>query len=216
MTGIYKITNPKNRVYIGQSVDINRRFNQYKTKLAKSQVKLNRSFLKYGFENHKFEVICTCDVKELDELEIYFIDLFNSIECGLNAKGGGSGGYMPKELRDKISKSHKGKKLKESTKIKLREINKANPVMKGKKHLFCTLYKMRLAGLKRKHTKETREKISKIQRINPQTAKPVIDVNTGVFYKSPREVAELYGYNLVTLRAYLNGSLPNKTNFVYA
>ena len=31
-TGIYKITNPNGKVYIGQSIDIDKRWNKYKVK----------------------------------------------------------------------------------------------------------------------------------------------------------------------------------------
>ena len=71
MTGIYKITSPKNRVYIGQSVNIKSRWSRYKKRLPKSQIKLNRSFLKYGVENHLFEVVEECLVSELNEKERY-------------------------------------------------------------------------------------------------------------------------------------------------
>lgn len=35
--GIYKITNPKNRVYIGQSVDVRHRIYSYKVSNCKDQ-----------------------------------------------------------------------------------------------------------------------------------------------------------------------------------
>ena len=37
MIGIYKITSPTNRVYIGQSVNIKKRFRSYIHKLGKRQ-----------------------------------------------------------------------------------------------------------------------------------------------------------------------------------
>ena len=44
MIGIYKITNPKGKVYIGQSIDINRRFNEYQKMLCSQSKKLYYSF----------------------------------------------------------------------------------------------------------------------------------------------------------------------------
>lgn len=38
--GIYKIKSPSNRIYIGQSWDIDKRLNYYKRLLCKSQIKL--------------------------------------------------------------------------------------------------------------------------------------------------------------------------------
>jgi group I intron endonuclease len=54
MTGIYKITSPTKKVYIGQSKDIIKRFKSYNQKLGKGQPRLNNSFLKYGIKNHVF------------------------------------------------------------------------------------------------------------------------------------------------------------------
>jgi len=85
MIGIYKITSPTKKVYIGQSVNIERRFKEYKRSLAKGQVLLNRSFLKYGIERHKFEIICECEITELNNKERYFQLLYSAIgKNGLN------------------------------------------------------------------------------------------------------------------------------------
>ena len=66
MIGIYKITSPTNRIYIGQSINIEYRFKQYRWIKAKSQTRLRNSFLKHGVENHKFEIVCeTKTIKKL-------------------------------------------------------------------------------------------------------------------------------------------------------
>jgi len=67
MIGIYKITSPTSKVYIGQSTDVKRRFCTYKgnpTAYATS-VKLHRSLVKHGAENHTFEIIEECDTDDL-------------------------------------------------------------------------------------------------------------------------------------------------------
>jgi len=63
--GIYKITSPSGRVYIGQSVDILHRFKTYVKMYVKNekQVKLFRSFTKHGVENHTFEIIEECEME---------------------------------------------------------------------------------------------------------------------------------------------------------
>ena len=74
--GIYKITSPSNRIYIGQSTQIDYRWNQYKycnNTYNNYNPLINRSFLKYGWENHKFEIIEECDINILDEREIFWI-----------------------------------------------------------------------------------------------------------------------------------------------
>jgi len=52
--GIYKITNPKGRVYIGQSINIEKRLSNYKKFNCKSQPKLHLSFVKYLYHNIYF------------------------------------------------------------------------------------------------------------------------------------------------------------------
>jgi group I intron endonuclease len=85
MIGIYKITSPTKRVYIGQSKNIKRRFKEYKYKLAKGQPRLNNSFLKHGIEKHNFEIICYCNETQLNDLERFYQILFSATDDnGLN------------------------------------------------------------------------------------------------------------------------------------
>lgn len=84
MIGIYKITSPSERIYIGQSRDIERRFKNYKSSGSVGQLKLQKSFLKYGYINHIFEVVEECAISELNKREHYWGHFYNSIENGLN------------------------------------------------------------------------------------------------------------------------------------
>ena len=87
MIGIYKITNPKGKIYIGQSTDIEYRFYGYKKIIrCKSQKKLYNSLIKYGVENHTFSIIEECDVEVMNERERYWQDYFDVIKKGLNLK----------------------------------------------------------------------------------------------------------------------------------
>jgi len=93
--GIYKITNPNNRIYIGQSKNIVNRWNQHKYQYGKNNIILSRSILKYGYEKHKFEIIENCSVDELNQKEIYWINYYKSNyklypeNNGLNLSDGG-------------------------------------------------------------------------------------------------------------------------------
>lgn len=216
MICIYKIKSPSGKVYIGQTIDWNRRFREYKQRLGKSQTKLYRSFLKYGYINHTFEVLIECEIEKLDFYECYYIDLYDSVNNGLNSKGGGSAGYMPMDLRKRISESHKGKIIKESTKEKLRFYKGKNHHMFGKTLPEHVKKKMSEKAKLRKHTPETKAKLSLIQiGGNSPMAKLVLDTNTGIYYDSPRDVANTFNFNLSTLRSWLNGGLKNKTQFIY-
>ena len=84
--GIYKITNPKGKIYIGQSINIERRFKEYKKLYCSQSRKLYYSLKKYGVENHLFEIIEECDIILLNEREEYYILLFKSHINGLNIK----------------------------------------------------------------------------------------------------------------------------------
>ena len=112
--GIYKITSPSGKTYIGQSVNIFKRFKQYIRFDCKKQIQLYNSLKKYGWEQHIFEVIETYLIEQLDERETFykqqFINKFgwdNALFCQLID---GKGGYRSEETKQKISKSQKGKK----------------------------------------------------------------------------------------------------------
>ena len=64
--GIYKISSPKGRIYIGQSVNINYRWYQHRHNTNQEYALLYRSFKKYGVENHLFTLIEECAKEYLD------------------------------------------------------------------------------------------------------------------------------------------------------
>lgn len=87
MIGIYKITSPEGKVYIGQSRNIKKRFAQYKSiKSSRSQTGLHASFKKHGISGHSFEVICECSPNELNTLERFYQEEYKVIDDskGLN------------------------------------------------------------------------------------------------------------------------------------
>lgn len=113
MSGIYKITNPKGKVYIGQSVNVDNRKKYYKSLRCKNQTKIYNSLKKYGFENHIFEIVCYCDISELNELERYYQEIYNVIDSGLNCKltnTNDSSGVLSEETKNKIRNVNLGKK----------------------------------------------------------------------------------------------------------
>lgn len=125
-TGIYKITNIKNgKVYIGQSVDIERRWMTHKIHTKKENGKkfpIHHSLKKYWFENFSFEIIEECGVEVINEREQYYISFYNSmLPNGYNCDSGGkSGGYLSQERIDKMS----GVESSLSTRIKMSDNQK--------------------------------------------------------------------------------------------
>jgi group I intron endonuclease len=225
--GIYKITSPSGRVYIGQSIDIKRRFKEYKKIRCKKQVRLYSSFKKYGLINHIFEVIEVCLEQELNTRERYWQDVYKVLEeRGLNCKltkTEDRSGKLSENIKLKISKSNKG----------LQNLSGDRNPMWGKKHSAESLQKMKTckrsyvgesnpnfgktgAMLGKKHTKKTIEKLKNMFSggKNP-AAKKVIDTETKIIYDSAAEAAIAFGINKYTLRRYLNNSLPNKTTLIY-
>ena len=88
--GIYKVTNKINgKVYIGQSVDIGRRWRQHMT--AEDDIYFHKAIQKYGVENFEWEVIEQCKKKDLDERESYWIEYYDSFNKGYNCTKGGGG-----------------------------------------------------------------------------------------------------------------------------
>jgi group I intron endonuclease len=128
-SGIYKITNPEGKVYIGRSKNVEvrfKRYSQYKT--ANIQPKLFNSFDVYGFENHIFEIL---DYKDDIELESKYIQEYNSYKDGLNSNRGGGGplghNKITRNLISMMGKNNKGKRVNSHWKGKTRsEENKLN------------------------------------------------------------------------------------------
>ncbi len=114
-SGIYKITNPEGKIYIGKSVDCHRRFNDYRALDCKNQPGILYSLKMYGWFHHTFEVIEECVNDVLITRERYWINHYNSIKEGLNSDGNNRGpkkGYkLNRVFTPQILKS-KSKKMK--------------------------------------------------------------------------------------------------------
>ena len=126
MIGIYRIQNNINgKSYIGQSVNIERRWKDEK-KMKDTNDHLTKSFLKYGIDNFTFSVIEECKVEELDEKEQFYIEKYktNDPNFGYNMNSGGSKfKKWNDEIKEKIAKSQRGKHHTEETKEKLRQFH---------------------------------------------------------------------------------------------
>jgi group I intron endonuclease len=159
MVGIYKITSPAGRIYIGQSIDIKRRWRKYQYEMNKYQYKLYNSFQKYGFNNHVFEIIEECDIELLNQSERYWQDCYDVLNGGLNCqltKDKDRSGFFSEEHRSKISKSNKGKKRKVEFGLYL------STVLIGKKRTNETKNKISLLRNRKEHNNAIIKAKSKI------------------------------------------------------
>jgi group I intron endonuclease len=212
MMGIYKITSPSRRIYIGQSVDIDRRFAKYNSiENTKEQPALVRSFIKYGVINHIFEVIEKCEFKELNNRERYWQEFYDVLKYGLNCQLV-STDILPmivsEETKKKIGDGNRGKILSEKTKRKISENNAKN--MLGKKHKPEAIKKLRDFNLGKKLSEETKLKMSKLE----CRCRKIIDVETNIIYNSITEVSKLFNINLQRLRYFLQ-TYKQYENFKY-
>lgn len=146
MIGIYKITSPSGKVYIGQSIDIKYRFITYRRLRCKSQTRLYYSFIKHGVENHLFEVVCECKPEQLCELERHYQDFYNTIGSnGLNCIAKSTNDkspYISEETRKRLRDSHVGYVLTEEHRMKISNAHKGKKVhpnyLNGvKKPVYC-------------------------------------------------------------------------------
>jgi group I intron endonuclease len=133
MIGIYRITNPKGKVYIGQSILIEKRWNSYKSLNCENQVRLFRSLQKYGISEHIFEVVEECAFEELNTKERYWQDLYEVLgEKGLNCKLTGTAdksGQHSEASKQKMAETRTGQKRGPQT---LEHIVKRTAHAKGK------------------------------------------------------------------------------------
>lgn len=237
MIGIYKITSPTGKIYIGQSIDIEKRLRVYKNLNCTHQQKLYNSLKKHGIDKHNFEIIHICRCDELNKLEKYYVDLFQTFNSkhGLNLKdGGGSKGatseetrrkqsassmgqIMSVESRKKMSEAHKGKKQSKEHIEKLRKKrlgSKRNDETRKKMSAWVRTEemkkKMSLSMLGKKKSIEARLKKSEYQK------KIILHVETGVFYVGVEDAATYYKkYTKGYLYQVLNGTKKNKTPLMY-
>lgn len=178
ISGIYKITSPSGRVYIGQSWNIKHRWYTYRCPgFRKTQPKLYASFHKYGARNHDYTILMVLPHGTLqsvmDECEQFFIALFRDRDVSLlNLAYGGRGGRHSEETRQKIglkSKGHPpnktsykkghGSGLSRPTYI----VDKIRASNTGKRHSEATKTIIRAKRARQviTHSEETREKISR-------------------------------------------------------
>ena len=124
LAGIYIIKNNLNgKCYIGQSVKIRSRIKDHmrNAKNGKLDLPIYRAINKYGFHNFTIDILesfipdadmtNTDLIKQLDQLEIKYIEEYNAYTDGYNCTKGGDFGVlglkMTKEQKKKVSENSK-------------------------------------------------------------------------------------------------------------
>lgn len=162
--GIYMIQNKvNNKIYIGQSVDIESRWGNHKKELKSNRhhnSHLQNSWNINGEDNFEFTIICECDENQLSTFEQYYIFELMSYDriVGYNNEYGGKSGRPTKEARKKMSESSKGKTPSEETRKKLSEA--------GKGRIFSEETRKKISEAEKGKTvsEESRKKMSEAHR----------------------------------------------------
>ena len=98
MKGIYLLTFPNSKIYIGQSIDIEKRFKQHinDSNLKKIRYVVSKAIKKYGWDNIKKDIIISGENlsrEQLNGFEVFWIATYNSNDryIGYNKSPGGRG-----------------------------------------------------------------------------------------------------------------------------
>ena len=183
--GIYILTSPSDKKYVGQSFNVERRLSSHKLKEnAKNTTKFISAIKKYGFYNFTVDII-TCKEELLNLTEIMYINIFDSYNNGYNGSVGGEGSRGLKQTnyaKEIASKTHKGKKLTEEQKLVV-SINSSGESngMYGRNHTTESKEKQRLASLGNLynlghiHSEERKDKNRKAQLVRAKYDCPYCD-----------------------------------------
>lgn len=179
MIGIYGFKNKSNgKWYIGQSVDINRRYNQHLKKNTNKEDSFDYILKDEGIDNFDFIILKECNKDELNHYEKFYIKLYKSNICGYNKTKGGKcypdeynfSDHHLKAIKDSWTKERKeiASKIQHLAQTEYYKTEKGqqkakhhSEIMKGRKPSVETLNKRSLSLKKVVHTKEWNEKVGK-------------------------------------------------------
>lgn len=132
---IYCYLNPiNNKRYIGQTINEKLRKREFETKplyctrLSKGGLltKFDKARQEYGIDTFIYSILHTVEHEDkqivknmLNELEIYYINKYDSYHNGYNSTSGGQSYTLSEETKQRISNSLKGRKMSELTYQKL-------------------------------------------------------------------------------------------------
>lgn len=218
--GIYKITSPTGRTYIGQAQVIQKRWRDYKqlNSKTKGQIKLWRSFLKYGVENHVFEVIEECSENDLNCRERFWQDYYDVLNGGLNCvlqECGEQRRIYSEDVKEKRKLNYQPRPIsdeeKENTRLRMLgntyQLGRIRPA--SEKSQISTTMKTRGT-----QAKENNSMWNKTGENNPN-CKIILDLETGIFYFGVKETSLAKGIPYSSLKKIMCGERVNKTSLIY-
>lgn len=173
---VYIHTNKINgKMYVGQTVhgdNPNKRWGRDGTGY-KNSTRFWSAICHYGWNNFEHEIIASNltleEANQFEEMLIKELDTI-SLDKGYNLKSGGENNLFSEEVKQKISKAHRGKSLSDEHKMRLSEARKGKTLSdehkrkigeanKGKIRSKEVCAKNAQARIGTKHTEETKEKM---------------------------------------------------------
>mgnify|MGYP001427389712 CR=1 FL=1 len=227
MVGIYALKNiVTKQYYVGQSKKINKRIEKHFKDLIKNKhvnKHLQNSFNKYGEKSFEVIILEELELKDLKKRESYWVEKYKCLKEGFNVLpvyGGGDslkqgltleeiyGIERAKEIKEKLSLSHKGQVTSELAKKRASEVNKGKATwskgltketdnrLKLRSELVKEKFKAGEIISARKGMKNSEEHKKKISLANKgkerlSSARKIVVDN--IVYNSLRQAAKVFG-----------------------
>lgn len=226
---IYSITNEINgKSYIGKTNDLVRRWKEHCYGSGRTAI-LNKAFKKYGLEHFVFDIVAQIPFDNIEELndvlaqlEIYYIELYDTFHHGYNATVGGEGisGYKQSpETTEKIRKANIGKIVSNETKARI-SVNR-----KGIGHSAETKQKITKALLSRDHSiyekssaklKGKKRNHEMIMRGALKRRKPILQYDLqGNFIKEWEGACCIEGFDKINIGMCCKGKILRSQGFIW-
>ena len=199
ISGIYKISNKiTNKIYIGQSLDINTRIKDHIRRLNNNKHDnrhLQYSWNKYGEKSFEFLIIETCepDIEILNQKEIYWINTLGALNRakGYNiSSGGGNGFSLAGKTQEEISLIYK-----KITEGRLKKWAKDGNPRKGgtiSEEQKEYLSKINLGANHPQYGTKKPEHSKRMAGANSPTAKKIICLTTGEVFECAKYAEQKY------------------------
>jgi len=179
---IYKIVNQLNgKVYIGFTNNINRRLSEHKLRHTHYKNKFYNAVRKYGWDNFILEILYQSkdglDCK--NTMEPFFIKEYDTFVNGYNSTSGGEGVFGYTHNNKSINKMKKPKSEKHKNNLKVSRNKRTDLPMLGKKH-----------------SEETKIKLSKISKGKPNIKLMKKVMTPDGIFESVTAAAKYYNHNI--------------------
>lgn len=191
--GIYCIENINtNKKYIGQSINIDDRWSKHKSELRSNSHDndyLQKAWNKYGEDNFRFYILEECNSSDLNEREIYYINLYQTLDYknGYNLKEGGQYGavseYGNSKRKQSLKRTYENTDLREKRKLDALK-QWTDPVIKSK------ILGKNNGMYGKTHTEEAKKKISDAQKgriSSRRNLQPVLCIELNKIYSCAAE-----------------------------